>query len=105
MSKVAATVNVAFFPARFSLDVPTSIMGLAQTPPRSEPPAQRVSEPQLGQVSHPGHIPVGPNQHGSGSWDRPEYRKLPRTNVCGVDQLNPICPWSDVQAAGLTKVE
>jgi hypothetical protein len=47
MLKVAATVNVAFFPARFSLDVPTSIMGLARTPPRSEPPAQRVSEPQL----------------------------------------------------------
>ena len=30
------------------------------------------------QVSHPRHISVGPNQHGDGSSDRPECRKLPR---------------------------
>ena len=72
---------------------------------RSEPGGQRVSEPRLGQVSHPGHISVGPNQHGGGSSDRPEYRKLPRTDVFGVDQLNPIRPRSDVEAAGLTEVE
>jgi len=28
-----------------------------------------------------------------------------RANVFGVDQLDPICPWSDVEAAGLTEVE
>ena len=27
------------------------------------------------------------------------------TNVFGVDKLNPICPWRDVEAAGLTEVE
>ena len=64
-----------------------------------------VSEPHLGQASHPGHISVGPGQHGGGSSDRPECRKLPRTNICGVDQLDPIRPRSDVQAAGLTEVE
>src|SRR5215468_5619172 len=48
---------------------------------------------------------VGPNQHGGGSSDLPECWKLPRTNVFGVDQLNAICPWGDVQAAGLTEVE
>ena len=25
--------------------------------------------------------------------------------VFGVDELNPICPWSDVEAAALTEVE
>src|SRR6185312_14223569 len=72
---------------------------------RSEPSGQRFSESQLSQVPHPRHIPVGPNQHGGGSSNRPESRKLPRTNVFSVDQLNPICPGSDVEATGLTEVE
>jgi hypothetical protein len=58
-----------------------------------------------GSVSHPGHVSVGPNQHGSGSRDRAKYRKLPDTNVSGVDQLNPVRPWSGVAAAGLIEVE
>ena len=62
-------------------------------------------EPQVGSVSHPGHVSVRPNQHGGGRRDRAQYRKLPDTNVFGVDQLNPIRPWSDVEAAGLTEVE
>jgi len=71
---------------------------------RSEPTGQRVGESLLGQVSHPGHISVGPNQHGGRRRDHPEFRKLPITNVIGVDQFNPICPWADVDA-GLTEVE
>jgi ribosomal protein S18 acetylase RimI-like enzyme len=47
-------------------------------------------------------VSVGPDQYGGGSGDRPECRKLPRAVVFGVDQLNPICPRSDVEAAGLT---
>jgi hypothetical protein len=27
--------------------------------------------------------------------------EVPRTDVLGIDQLNPICPGSDVEAAGL----
>src|SRR5258708_29881347 len=50
-------------------------------------------------------MPVGPNQHGGGSSDRPECRKLPRTDIFGVDQLNAICPWSDVEVPALTEVE
>ena len=72
---------------------------------RSEPGGERVSEPQLSHVSHPRHISVRPNQHGAGSRDRPECRKLPRTDVLGVDQPDPICPRSDVEAAGLAEVE
>ena len=40
-----------------------------------------------------------------GAVTAPSRRKLPRTSVFGVDQLNAICPWSDVEAAGLTEVE
>ena len=47
-------------------------------------------EPQGGSVSDPGHVSVGPNQHGSGSRDRAEYRKLPCTDVVSVDQLNDL---------------
>ena len=36
---------------------------------RSEPGGERVREPPLGSVSHPGHISVGPNQNGGGSSD------------------------------------
>ena len=63
------------------------------------------ASPRCGAVSHPGDISVGPNQHGGGSSDRAEHRKLPQTSVFGVDQLNPIRPRSDVEAAGLTEVE
>jgi len=50
-------------------------------------------------------LSVGTNQSGGGSRDGPDRRKLPRTHVFGVDQLNAIRPWSDVEAAGLTEVE
>jgi len=48
---------------------------------------------------------IGPDQHGSGSGDRPERRKLPHASVLGVDQLDSIRPRRDVEAAGLTEVE
>ena len=51
----------------------------------SEPGGQRVGERRLGYVSHPGHISVGPNQHGAGRSDRTECRKLPCTIVFRVD--------------------
>src|SRR4051812_16598381 len=71
---------------------------------RSEPPRQRVSEPRLGLLTYPGHIAVGPDQHDSGSGDRAEHRKLPRAVVSGVDLLDPVRPWRDVDATGLTEV-
>jgi hypothetical protein len=56
-------------------------------------------------ASHPGDMAVGPNHHGSGSGDLSDSRKLPLANTLGVDQLNAICPSSDVEAARLTEVE
>ena len=35
-----------------------------------------------------------------GSGDRAEHRKLPHTGILGVDPLDPIRPWSDVEAPG-----
>ena len=72
---------------------------------RPEPGGERVSEPEVRSVPHPGNISVGPDQHGGGSGDRAKYRKIPFANIFRVDHLNPIGPWSDVEAAGLTEVE
>src|SRR5580692_7395326 len=57
---------------------------------RSEPGGERLRKALVAAVFHPGHISVGPNQHGGGRSDRAECRKLPCTNEVGVDQLNPI---------------
>jgi hypothetical protein len=83
---------------------------LASSSRRAEPGGQRVDEAPLGSVSHPGHISVGPNQNGGGSRDRPDCRKLPCTDVFGVDQagvnrVNAIRPRRDVEAVGLTEIE
>jgi hypothetical protein len=48
---------------------------------------------------------VRANEHGGGSRDRSDNRKLPDAGVFGVDQPNPIQPRSDVQTAGLPEVE
>src|SRR5262245_13784987 len=71
----------------------------------SEPGGQRIREAQMGSVSHPGDISVGPNQHGSGSRNCAKYRKLPHTGVFDVDRLDPIRPWGDVEARGLAEIE
>ena len=59
----------------------------------------------MGNVSHPGHVSVGPNQNGDRSCDRPDCRKLPRTTVISIDHLNAICPWSHGEAVRLTEIE
>src|SRR5215472_15302123 len=88
------------------LDIPRLRSGNAQVVSRrSEPGGERVREPRVGSVSYPHHMSVGPNQHGSGSTDRAKYRKLPRTAIVRVAHLNPIRPWRDVEAAGLTEIE
>src|SRR6185436_10405933 len=72
---------------------------------KSEPGGQCVSEPRLGRVSHPGHISVGPDQHGLGSRDGAKHWKLPHAITFGVDNSDPIRPWRDVEAAGVTQIE
>src|SRR5258708_29858675 len=48
---------------------------------------------------------IGPNQHGTWGRDGAKYGKLPDTTIFGVDQLDPIGPWRDVEATGFTEVE
>jgi hypothetical protein len=43
---------------------------------RTEPGGQGLTEACSGSVAHPGHVSVGADQHGLGSRDRAEYRKL-----------------------------
>jgi hypothetical protein len=69
-----------------------------------EPGDERVSKPQVIQVSDPGHISVGPSQDAGGRLDRLHDRKLPGTFVSPFDRLNPVSPGSNVEAAGLTEV-
>src|SRR5215813_306137 len=71
---------------------------------RSEPSRQRLREPRLSQVTDPRHISVGANQHGGGSSNHPKYRKIPRANIIGVDQLNPIRPRSEVETATFAEI-
>src|SRR6516165_788960 len=70
---------------------------------RSEPGGQGVAKALVRAVSNPCDVPVGSNQHGSGSGDRAEHRELPPTIVSGVDSGDPIRPWSNVEGAGLTE--
>ena len=56
-------------------------------------------------VSQPSDMSIGPDQHCSRSGDRAKCRKFPHAVVFGVDQLDPIRPRSDVEAAWLTEVE
>src|ERR1700736_2310038 len=72
---------------------------------RSEPGGQRFRESEVGSVSGPGNVSVGPDQHGSGSGDRAKHRKLPQAAIFSIDQLDPVSPWRDVKAAGLTELE
>src|ERR1700681_1470569 len=48
---------------------------------------------------------IGPDQHGSRSGDPAKRWNFPHAVVFGVDQLDPIRPRSDVEAAWLAEVE
>src|SRR5207237_672682 len=62
-------------------------------------------EALLALLADPGHVAVGADQHGLRWLDGAEYWKLPYTCIPGVDQLNPIQPWRDVEGARLVQVE
>ena len=47
----------------------------------SEPGGEGVTQSRIRAVPHPGDISVGPDQHGGGSGDRAEHRKLPHAGV------------------------
>ena len=71
----------------------------------SLPRRERFVEPVLRALAHPGHVAVGPDQHGDGSGDGSDDGKLPGARAVGVDMPDPVRPRGDVDAAGLTEVE
>src|SRR5437763_9133483 len=66
----------------------------------SEPGGERLTEADIGSLSYPGDIAVGPDQHGNGSRNRAGHRKLPHPIVFDIDQLDPIRPRRDIEAPG-----
>ena len=44
-------------------------------------------------------------QHGGGSGDCAKHRKHPRAGVFGIDELDPVCPGGDVEAAGRSETQ
>src|SRR5436190_10915007 len=72
---------------------------------RSEPGGQRVGEPRVGEVSYPGDVSVGPDQHGRRSGDLSQHGELPHPDILSVDQLHSSRPRRDVEPAGLTEVQ
>src|SRR4051794_31500566 len=72
---------------------------------RPKPGGQRIRKPIVGAVSYPRDVAVWADQHGGGGADDAEHRELALALVARVDHLDPVSPWSDVQARGLTEVE
>src|SRR5207248_4723433 len=72
---------------------------------RSEPGRKCLRQLRVREVSCPGDMPVGSDQHGRGSIDLAKDRELPHAIVPGVDQPDSIRPRRNVGTAGLTEVE
>ena len=70
-----------------------------------EPRSERMNELMAEGTTHPGDIPVGPNQRGARRFHGAKHGKVPCAKVFRVDQPNPISPRRDVDVAGLAEVE
>ena len=65
---------------------------------------------RVGALSDPRHMSVGPNQNGAGSRDESDCRKLPLTQVFGVDQGDAmarmeLCSAADIEEGGALRIE
>src|SRR5436309_10981877 len=72
---------------------------------RSEPGRKCLRQLWVREVSRPGDMPVGSDQHGRGRSDLAKDWELPPAVVPRVDQPDSIRPRSDVETAGFTEVE
>src|ERR1019366_788177 len=72
---------------------------------RSEPGRKCLTQLWVREVSRPGDMSVGSDQHGRGSSDLTKDRELPHAIVPGVDQPDSIRPRRNVETAGFTEVE
>src|SRR5207249_8218805 len=71
----------------------------------AKPPRKRSRQLWVGEVSRPGDMPVGSDQHGRRRSDLAKDRELPPAVVPRVDQPDSIRPRTDVETAGFTEVE
>src|SRR6266576_5116108 len=72
---------------------------------RSEPGRKRLRQRWVLEVSRPGDMPVGTDQHSRGRRYLAKDRELPHAVVPRVDQPDSIRPGSDVETDGFTEVE
>src|ERR1700730_16605276 len=72
---------------------------------RSEPGRKRLRQLWVREVSRPGDMSVGSDQHGRGRSDLREDREPPDARMLGVDEPDSIRPRRNVETAGFTEVE
>ena len=90
---------------RTTKNLAPSLRGALAPKQSSLPALSAPASPNWVRSSTQATYPSGRINTGVGSGDRANCRKLPRTNVSGVDPRDPIRPWRDVDAAGLTEIE
>ncbi|GCC45157.1 hypothetical protein chiPu_0029431, partial [Chiloscyllium punctatum] len=102
----APRIRVSAKPGRWRARTRSSRRGRASDlRRRAEPSGQRFREAGAGPVSDPRHVAVRADQHCAGCRHRSERGQLPGAGIGGVEQLNPVGPPGDVEAAGLAKIE
>src|SRR5947209_12174077 len=72
---------------------------------RSEPGRKCLRQLWVREVSRPGDMSVGSDQHGRGSSDLAKDRELPHARMLGVYEPDSIRPRRNVETAGFTEVE
>src|SRR5256714_13871968 len=71
----------------------------------SEPGRKCLRQLWVREVSRPGDVSVGSDQHGRGSSDLAKDRELPHARMLGVDEPDSIRPRRNVETAGVTEAE
>src|SRR2546422_171491 len=68
---------------------------------RSEPGRKCLRQLWVLELSRPGEMPVGSDQHGRGSSDLAKDRELPHASMPGVHEPDSILPRRNVETAGI----
>src|ERR1700716_4337135 len=72
---------------------------------RSKPRRKCLRQLWVREVSRPGDMSVGSDQHGRGSSDLAKDRELPHASMPGVDEPDSIRPRRNVETTGCTEAE
>ena len=97
-------VGTDLLPSVFVVDLDTGSarqlvgQGLRPHPLRAEPEGERVRQPVIGSLSHPGDIPIRSDEHRGRRCHFAEEGQKPRAGELGVDQLHSLGPGCDLEA-------